>query len=169
MEAAKEVTAFELLGLKTIQELVASEKIDCDFVVTRRCDVLYDKDHIAQVRAGHERLEKAGFFEGLNEKIGYTEGEDAEKVCHPLLDLFMTSRICTHNLERSRDVPILINHALTPPLQDIGRERRACDLYVFPRCPPLAIQTSDPSSLPRRPPWREPTDAHTRHIPLSNP
>lgn len=82
LEAAAEVAAFEMEHVSVIEDLVKKEKIDCDLEVNRVCDIQFDKDQLAKVKAGYDYLVSQG-VETIKD-VGYTPPELAETVCHIL-------------------------------------------------------------------------------------
>ncbi|CAG8066615.1 unnamed protein product [Penicillium salamii] len=78
IEAASELADFEASHVHAIKELVETEKIDCDFHMTRALDVYLDADHANEVEATYKSLEK---LEVLNlHDVAVTSGKDAERV-----------------------------------------------------------------------------------------
>ncbi|PYH36189.1 sterol homeostasis protein ARV1 [Aspergillus neoniger CBS 115656] len=78
LEAAAEVAAFEMEHVSVIEDLVKKEKIDCDLEVNRVCDIQFDKDQLAKVKAGYDYLVSQG-VETIKD-VGYTPPEMAETV-----------------------------------------------------------------------------------------
>ncbi|GAT26542.1 FAD dependent oxidoreductase [Aspergillus luchuensis] len=78
LEAAAEVAAFEMEHVSVIEDLVKKEKIDCDLEVNRVCDIQFDKDQLAKVKAGYDYLVSQG-VETIKD-VGYTPPEMAEAV-----------------------------------------------------------------------------------------
>ncbi|OOF99653.1 hypothetical protein ASPCADRAFT_203418 [Aspergillus carbonarius ITEM 5010] len=76
LEAAAEVASFEMDHISAIQELVEKEKIDCDLEVNRVCEVQYDKNQFAKVKAGYDFLVAKGV--DTIKDVGYTPPELAE-------------------------------------------------------------------------------------------
>ncbi|PYI08216.1 FAD dependent oxidoreductase [Aspergillus sclerotiicarbonarius CBS 121057] len=76
LEAAAEVATFEMDHISAIEELVEKEKIDCDLEVNRVCEVQYDKNQFAKVKAGYDFLVSKG-VETIKD-VGYTPPELAE-------------------------------------------------------------------------------------------
>lgn len=72
VEVAAEVAAFEAATLQAVKQAVEEEQIDCDFVLTRAVDVLMTDAIHDRMRAGFDRLRRAGvdvvardvFYEG---------------------------------------------------------------------------------------------------------
>ncbi|KAI8255213.1 putative oxidoreductase OrdL [Colletotrichum sp. SAR11_239] len=58
-EAAK-LAAFEASNVYAVKELVESERLDCDFHLTRAVDVYLDPEHAKQTEAAYRDLLKAG-------------------------------------------------------------------------------------------------------------
>ena len=91
LEAAAEVASFEMDHISAIQELVEKEKIDCDLEVNRVCEVQYDKNQFAKVKAGYDFLVAKGV--DTIKDVGYTPPELAEAVCYILHLTFSGGRV----------------------------------------------------------------------------
>ncbi|KAL8408255.1 hypothetical protein RB594_006889 [Gaeumannomyces avenae] len=60
MEAAAELSAFEVAHVYALKELIEKEGIDCDFQLTRAIDVFLDAGHFAKTEAAFHELVEAG-------------------------------------------------------------------------------------------------------------
>jgi hypothetical protein len=64
--------------VQALKKLIESEKIDCDFAMTRTCDVWTTQQQVDQFKAVYEGMKSHGFK--YMEDVEFTEGEDAEVV-----------------------------------------------------------------------------------------
>lgn len=60
LEAGEEYAKYEISHLKAIKKIIEEEKIDCDFILTRTCNVFLDEGVADQARIVHDALVKAG-------------------------------------------------------------------------------------------------------------
>lgn len=75
---AAEVAAFEADHVDALKELIESEDIDCDFVVTRTIDVHFNSRHCAELKAGYDKLLRAKV--PATQKAFYVDERAAEGV-----------------------------------------------------------------------------------------
>ncbi|TGO11851.1 hypothetical protein BTUL_0100g00290 [Botrytis tulipae] len=79
VKAGAEIAEFEIAHVQALKELILREKIDCDFTLTRTCDVWNNQDAADNAKAVYDRLR-------LNLKLSYmadvqfTIGKDAETI-----------------------------------------------------------------------------------------
>ena len=78
VEAASECANFEAAHLPAIKKVVEEERIDCDFVMTRCCDVLLTDDIFRYMKAGVEMLRKKKL--SVMDDVHFAEGPEAEQV-----------------------------------------------------------------------------------------
>ena len=78
VEAASECASFEAAHLPAIKQVVEEEGIDCDFVMTRCCDVLLTNEIHQQMKAGVDRLKRKK-VPGMDD-VYFVEGREAEQV-----------------------------------------------------------------------------------------
>lgn len=76
-EQAASFARFEARNVLAVNELVAREKIDCDFVLTRTLDVYLDQEHSRATKEAFDELSRIGIADLAD--IQYTDGETAEK------------------------------------------------------------------------------------------
>lgn len=81
MDAAVENINFEMAHLPAIKKLVEEENIDCDFVLTRCCDVFFNQEHWTNIKAGIASLQACGpdKVPSLRDMF-VTEGIDAKRL-----------------------------------------------------------------------------------------
>ncbi|KXT10681.1 hypothetical protein AC579_4775 [Pseudocercospora musae] len=77
-EQAASFARFEARNVLAVNELVAKEKIDCDFVLTRALDVYLDDEHSNATKEAFDELAAIGVADLAD--IQYTQGETAEKI-----------------------------------------------------------------------------------------
>lgn len=77
--AAVEVANFEASQVHAVKQLVEKEKIDCDFTLTRACDVILDEDLARETGEAFAELARSGVA-NLKD-VHYTPRKDAERVC----------------------------------------------------------------------------------------
>ena len=77
-EAAAEVAEFERAHIDAIRELVRTEKIDCDFVLTNAIDVQLLPEECRNAKADFDRLGAAG-VKSVS-RVGFYGQKDAEEV-----------------------------------------------------------------------------------------
>ena len=61
LETASQLADFEASHVHAVKELVESEKIDCDFHMTRALDVYMNTDHANEIESTYKSLQKLGF------------------------------------------------------------------------------------------------------------
>lgn len=76
--AAVEVANFEASQVMAVKELVEKERIDCEFTLTRACDVILDESLAAETEQAFEELKRSGVA-NLKD-VHYTPRKDAERV-----------------------------------------------------------------------------------------
>ncbi|KAJ5238567.1 hypothetical protein N7468_003186 [Penicillium chermesinum] len=76
--AAAEVAAFESSQVLAVKELVEQEKIDCDFVLTRACDVILEEKLARETEQAFRELVQSG--EANLRDVHFTPRRDAERV-----------------------------------------------------------------------------------------
>ena len=82
--AAVEVAKFESSQVLAVKDLVEQEQIDCDFVLTRACDVILDEHLAKETEAAHSELVKSEIADF--KEVHFTTRKHAERVCqfqHP--------------------------------------------------------------------------------------
>lgn len=77
--AAVEVANFEASQVLAVKDLVEQEQIDCDFVLTRACDVILDEKLASETEAAYAELVKSGVADLRD--VHFTPREHAERVC----------------------------------------------------------------------------------------
>lgn len=78
VKAAIEVADFEAKQVFLIKELVEREKIDCDFTLTRACDVILHEEQARETEEAHAQLVKSGVADVRD--VHYTPRKYAERV-----------------------------------------------------------------------------------------
>lgn len=78
IEAASQLAEFEASHVHAVKELVETEKIDCDFHMTRALDVYLDADHANEVESTYKSLEELDIL-NLRD-VAVTSGKAAERV-----------------------------------------------------------------------------------------
>jgi hypothetical protein len=59
-EAAEELALFEMDNIKAVEQYIARERVDCDFISTRAVDVQLTDDMCRKVESGYRALEATG-------------------------------------------------------------------------------------------------------------
>lgn len=77
-EAAEEVAQFERAHVDAIRNLVQTEKIDCDLVVTKAVDVQLDAGECRKTKASFDRLPALGVDSAR--QVDFCGQNDAEEV-----------------------------------------------------------------------------------------
>lgn len=77
-EVAEHVASFEARQIGAIRELVAREKIECDFEETRVVDVCLYRQGQHQMKAAIDKITRAGI--STAKTVKYTSGADAEEI-----------------------------------------------------------------------------------------
>ncbi|CAH0039099.1 unnamed protein product [Clonostachys rhizophaga] len=77
-KAAVEVANFEASQVLAVKELVEKEKIDCEFTLTRACDVILDEDLARETEEAFAELSKSGVANLTD--VHFTPRKDAERV-----------------------------------------------------------------------------------------
>jgi hypothetical protein len=83
-EAAEEVAEFERSHVDTISNLVKSEMIDCDLVVTKAIDVQLNPRECKRVKASFDHLPGIGVKSA--KRVNFTDQNEAEMVSSPYLE-----------------------------------------------------------------------------------
>lgn len=78
-KAAVDVARFEASQVLAVKNLVEEEKIDCDFVLTRACDVILDETLARETEDAFAVLSQSGVAD-LSD-IHFTGQNYAERVC----------------------------------------------------------------------------------------
>ena len=78
VKAAVEVADFEAKQVLAVKELVERENIDCDFTLTRACDVILHEELARETEAAHTQLVKSGVANVRD--VHYTPRKYAERV-----------------------------------------------------------------------------------------
>lgn len=60
VEAAAEVAEYETANMRAVKDHIDTEKVDCDFVMTRAIDVQFDKQHQRNLMKAHQMLASSG-------------------------------------------------------------------------------------------------------------
>lgn len=74
-----DVARFEASQVHAVKQLVEEEKIDCDFVLTRACDVILDPGLAAETEAAFTEIANSGVANLTD--VHFTKQKDAERVC----------------------------------------------------------------------------------------
>jgi hypothetical protein len=82
VRAAVEVANFEASQVMAVKELVEKEKIDCEFTLTRACDVILDEALARETDIAFAELKRSGVA-NLKD-VHYTTRKNAERVCTQL-------------------------------------------------------------------------------------
>ncbi|KAH8658485.1 FAD dependent oxidoreductase superfamily [Xylariales sp. PMI_506] len=77
-EVANEIAEFQLKHVLAVKDLVEKEKIDCDFQLTRACDVYINQDYADKVTAQFNRIKALGAT--CLREVQYTGPRDAEQI-----------------------------------------------------------------------------------------
>ncbi|QGA16122.1 hypothetical protein EYB26_003789 [Talaromyces marneffei] len=78
VKAAVDVARFEASQVHAVKQLVEEEKIDCDFVLTRACDVILDEGLAAEIEAAFTEMANSGVANLTD--VHFTKRKDAERV-----------------------------------------------------------------------------------------
>lgn len=79
MRAGAEIAEFEIAHVQAFKELILRENIDCDFTLTRTCDVWNNQDAADNAKAVYDRLRLNPELSYM-EDVQFTMGKDAETV-----------------------------------------------------------------------------------------
>jgi len=79
VDAAVEISRFEIAHIHALKELIEKENIDCDFTLTRTFDVFLDEEQARSSKAAYDRLVTVG-LEGMSD-VHHTGPQNAEAVC----------------------------------------------------------------------------------------
>lgn len=79
VDAAAEVAAFEAKHVHAMKDFIESEKIDCDYTVTKAVDVQLTESHFKKLKDGYNHLVSSGSQATAQAQI--IEFKDAEAVC----------------------------------------------------------------------------------------
>lgn len=78
LETAAQLAAFEAANVQAVKELVETEKLDCDFHLTRAVDVYLDPEHARQTEAAYRKLSAT---KAVNlDDVHFVPKKDAERV-----------------------------------------------------------------------------------------
>ncbi|KAG9228436.1 FAD dependent oxidoreductase [Amylocarpus encephaloides] len=80
LEAAVELCAFEDAHVPAIADIIHTEGIDCDFMLTRSFDIYTDREEAKKAKAAYDALKAAGVVKSTMDHLEWTDEEDAEKV-----------------------------------------------------------------------------------------
>lgn len=80
VEAAAEVAAFEDAHVQIISDLIAAEKIDCDFMVTKSFDIFTDIEEARAAKEAYDELLQTGVAKATMEGITWTGSDQAEEI-----------------------------------------------------------------------------------------
>ncbi|KAF6517960.1 hypothetical protein HZS61_002038 [Fusarium oxysporum f. sp. conglutinans] len=78
IDAGAEIAEFELANVEAVKNYVLDNKVDCDLMITRAVDVQLSEEHNVLLKAGYDRLIKAGVSATKN--AFYVDGKYAETV-----------------------------------------------------------------------------------------
>ncbi|KAJ4050720.1 hypothetical protein NW761_005517 [Fusarium oxysporum] len=78
IDAGAEIAKFELANVEAVKNYVLDNKVDCDLMITQAVDVQLSEEHNALLKAGYDRLIKAGVSATKN--AFYVDGKYAETV-----------------------------------------------------------------------------------------
>lgn len=76
---ANEIAEFQLKHVQAVKDLVEKENIDCDFHVTRACDVFLDQAYADKITAAFHRIKAEGAT--CVKQVQYVGPKNAEQVC----------------------------------------------------------------------------------------
>ncbi|KAM0133829.1 hypothetical protein ACHAO1_005950 [Botrytis cinerea] len=79
VRAGAEIAEFEIAHVQALKELILREKIDCDFTLTRTCDVWNNQDAADEAKAVFDRLCLKPELSYM-EDVQFTTGKDAETI-----------------------------------------------------------------------------------------
>ncbi|KAH8885851.1 nucleotide-binding domain-containing protein [Thozetella sp. PMI_491] len=77
-KVANEIAEFQLQHVLAVKDLVEKENIDCDFQLTRACDVFLDQAYADQVTASFNKIKASGAT--CVRQVQYTGPRDAEQI-----------------------------------------------------------------------------------------
>ncbi|RDW59036.1 hypothetical protein BP5796_11960 [Coleophoma crateriformis] len=77
-KVANEIAEFQLQHVLAVKDLVEKENIDCDFQLTRACDVFIDQAYADQVTASFNKIKASGAT--CVRQVQYTGARDAEQI-----------------------------------------------------------------------------------------
>ena len=78
IEGGRELAEFEVAHLQAIKQLITREKIDCDFTLTRSCDVWTNQAEADKMKALYETM--VGHRFKYMEDVDFVYGKNAEGV-----------------------------------------------------------------------------------------
>lgn len=78
IEAAAELAAFEMANVYAVKDLIESERLDCDFHLTRAVGVFLDETHGRQTEAAYRKSVKDGRVDSKD--TAFIPPKDAERV-----------------------------------------------------------------------------------------
>lgn len=78
MEAAAEISNFEIAHVQAIKNLVEEKHIDCDFTLTRTFDVFLDEEHAKKSKDAYDGMVAKGLTS--IQDAHYTPAKSAERV-----------------------------------------------------------------------------------------
>ncbi|WKT50679.1 FAD dependent oxidoreductase [Fusarium oxysporum f. sp. vasinfectum] len=76
IDAGAEIAEFELANVEAVKNYVLDNKVDCDLMITQAVDVQLSEEHNALLKAGYDRLIKAGV--SATKSAFYVDGKYAE-------------------------------------------------------------------------------------------
>ncbi|TGO84309.1 hypothetical protein BPOR_0521g00030 [Botrytis porri] len=79
VRAGAEIAEFEIAHVQALKELILHEKIDCDFTLTRTCDVWNNQSAADEAKAIYDRLRLNQELKYM-EDVQFTVGKDAETI-----------------------------------------------------------------------------------------
>jgi len=79
VEIAAELAEFEIAHVQAIKDLVAKEKIDCDFCLTRTVDVWTTQPSADKAKFAYDKMMERGLQ--YMSDVQFTMGKHAEGVC----------------------------------------------------------------------------------------
>lgn len=100
--AAAELANFELENLKGVKQHIEKEGIDCDFMVTRACDVVFSRERAESARQALRQMQDMGVAASQD---AYTVPEQyAETACSGsyIIGGFLLMLICRYQALRER-------------------------------------------------------------------
>lgn len=79
VEVGAEIAEFEVAHMKAIKDLIAREKIDCEFTLTRTTDVWCNQDAADKAKAVYDKMVAFGLKH--MDDVHFVTGPQAEGVC----------------------------------------------------------------------------------------
>jgi hypothetical protein len=78
VEPAAELAKYEILHVQTLKKLIQQENIDCEFTLTRTCNVFRSQETADQAKDIYDILMQAGL--DYMDDVHFTSGKAAEGV-----------------------------------------------------------------------------------------